>query len=149
MYDCIIFCFVLSIKSFVLFWISSTNSVVGVICSYGLFPSLWSNILYGTRPWDTLVASQPILAWKLVLWFRTANGKYLCHCGRSKYPIVCGCSVVAHLRVIPKICVISAMIVEVNAVPLSLLSVVGRYACLVIISMSTFATLMAEASVRG
>ena len=41
------------------------------------------------------------------------------------------------------------MIVEVNAVPLSVIGVVGKYACFVILSVSTFATLIAEASVRG
>ena len=67
----------------------------------------------------------------------------------SNFPIVCGCFVVVHLSVIPKICVISAIIVEVIAVPLSVLSVVGKYEYLVIISMITFATLIADASVKG
>ena len=92
--------------------------------------------------------------------------QYLCHCRRysphailrfvfseawvrSNFPIVCGCFVVAHLSVMPKICVISAIIVDLNAVPLSVMSVVGKYACLVIMSMSAFATLIADASVRG
>ena len=69
-------------------------------------------------------------------------------CVRSSFAIVCGCVVVAHLSVIPKVCVVSAIIVEVNAVPLSVQSVVGRYACLVIMSMSTFATMIADLSVR-
>ena len=37
-------------------------------------------------------------------------------CVRSNFPIVCGCLVVTHLSVIPKLCAISAIIVEVNAV---------------------------------
>ena len=61
----------------------------------------------------------------------TGSGKYLCHWRRyspkaifkfvlrmawdlSNFPIVCGCLVVAHLSVMPKIWVISATTVEVN-----------------------------------
>ena len=79
-------------------------------------------------------------------------GKYLCHrsrCSphailrfvsseayvRSNFPIVCGCLVVAHLSVIPETCKISARIVDVNAVPLSVMSVVGKCVCLVMMSM--------------
>ena len=69
-------------------------------------------------------------------------------CVRANFPIVCGCLVVAHFCVIPKICVISAIVVEVNAVPLTVISVVGRHACLVMMSMSNFATLIPYASVR-
>ena len=49
------------------------------------------------------------------------------------------------LSVIPKLSVIRAKMVEVNAVLLSVFSVVGRYACLVKMSMMTFATLIADA----
>ena len=66
---------------------------------------------------------------------------------RSNFPIACGCLVVAHLSVIPKSWVISTIFVEVNADPLFVLSVVGRYAFLVIISMRTFAILIADAYV--
>ena len=59
-----------------------------------------------------------------------------------------------HLRRCPfernsKIWVISTIIVEVDAVHLSVMSVVGKYACLLITSINTFATLIADASVRG
>ena len=82
---------------------------------------------------------------------------YVDNFGRSRiynslsisYPIVCRCFVVAHLSVMSKICVISATIVEVNAVPLSIMSVVGRYTRLAITSMSTFATLISDASALG
>ena len=96
----------------------------------------------------------------------TANGRYLCHCRRyspdaifklvlsdacvlSNLPIVCGCFVVAHLRVMPIICVISAMILDVNAVPLSVIMVVGKKECLVMISINALATFVAVASVSG
>ena len=61
-------------------------------------------------------------------------------CVLPNLPIVCGCLVVAHLSVIPKICVISATIFEVNADLLSVMRVVGRYACFVMISINTLAT---------
>ena len=54
--------------------------------------------------------------------------------------------VVAHLSVMPKICVTSAIIVEVKAVPLSVIIVVGKYACLVMMSMSALATLIDSSS---
>ena len=57
-------------------------------------------------------------------------------CVLSSLPRVCGCLVVAHLSVMPKICVISAIIVEVNADPLSVMRTVGRYECFVMISLS-------------
>ena len=66
-----------------------------------------------------------------------------------KFPNCLRMFFVAHLSVLPKICVISAIIAEVNAGPLSVISVVGKYECLVIMSMSTFATMIADASVRS
>ena len=69
-------------------------------------------------------------------------------CVRSNFPINCGCLVVAHFSVILKNCVNSAKTVELKAVPLSVISVVCKFACLVIISMMTFATLIADASVK-
>ena len=58
-------------------------------------------------------------------------------------------SVVAHLSGISKICVISVTIVEMNADPLSVMGVVGRYECFVMISISTLATFAAVASNSG
>ena len=92
--------------------------------------------------------------------------KYLCHCRRyspeaifklvlseacvlSSLPIVCGCFVVAQLSVMPKIWVISAMMVDVNADPLSVKIVVGKYDCFVIMSIITLATFVAVASISG
>ena len=49
----------------------------------------------------------------------------------------------------PKIFVTSSTMRDVKAVPLSVISVVGRYVCRVMMSMRTFAVLMAEASVTG
>ena len=63
--------------------------------------------------------------------------------------MVCGCLVVAHFNVIPSISVIPSEIFEVNADPLSVMSVVGKYECFVIISIMTLATFAAVASVSG
>ena len=67
-------------------------------------------------------------------------------CVLSSLPIVCGCFVVAHLSVLPKI---SAMMVDVNADPLSVIRVVGKYECFVIMSIITLATFVAVASISG
>ena len=64
-------------------------------------------------------------------------------------PNVRGCVVVTHLSVIPKICVISATIAEVNADPLSVMRVFGKYECYVMISINTFASFAAVASIGG
>ena len=70
-------------------------------------------------------------------------------CVPSSSPICRGRLVIAHLSVIHNICVISAIIVEVIAVLLTVISVVVKFACLVTMSMTTCATLIADASVRG
>ena len=49
----------------------------------------------------------------------------------------------------PKIFATSDITRDVKAVPLSVISVVGRYVCRVMMSMRTFAVLMADASVTG
>ena len=56
---------------------------------------------------------------------------------------------VVHFSVIHKICVIYAIIVDVNAVPSSVINVDGKYACSVMISIMTSATSIANASLRG
>ena len=57
--------------------------------------------------------------------------------------------VVAHLSVLPKIVATSVTIVEVNADPLFVMGVDGRYECFVIISFITLATFGAVASING
>ena len=49
----------------------------------------------------------------------------------------------------PKTFVTSSTTRDVNAVPLTVISVVGSYLCRVMMSMRTFAVLMAEKSVTG
>ena len=49
----------------------------------------------------------------------------------------------------PNILVYSSIIIDVNTDPLSVNSVVGRYECLVIISINTFAVDVAVASISG
>ena len=46
----------------------------------------------------------------------------------------------------PRICVFSVINFDVNAVPLSVMIVVGRYACFVKMSIRTFAAFQAVAS---
>ena len=152
----------MSIRSFVLFWTSSANSVVEVISSFGLFqdfdPKHCMEFFHGilllarNRYWhDNLYYDSKLLMANICAVFPHAIFRFFLSkkCVCSNFPIVCRCFGVAHLSVIPKICVISAIIVGVKAVPLSVMSVVGRYACLVMMSMSTFAKLIAGASVRG
>ena len=69
-------------------------------------------------------------------------------CVRFSFHINCECLIGTHFTVFPKICVISTYIVEVKAVLLSAISVIGRYACLLLMSTITFARLVADASVR-
>ena len=87
-----------------------------------------------------LTSSSPEAIFRLV--FREA-------CILSSFPIVCWCLVVAHLIVMPKMRVISATNIEVNAEPLSVMRVLGKYECFVIISIITFAVLAAVASTNG
>ena len=119
----------------------------------------------GTSTVKTLLGSHPILEWYVVLQLSTTKCRYLCHWGRyspeaifkrilseacvlSSLPIVCGgCFVVAHISVMPKIWVISAMMVDVKAEALSVMRVVGKYECFVIMSIIILATLVAVASI--
>ena len=64
-------------------------------------------------------------------------------------PIVCACFVVAWRNCTDSIDATSASTCEMNADPLSEISVVGKYVCLHIMSMMTFATVGAFAFVTG
>ena len=96
----------------------------------------------------------------------TTSGRYLClwrryypeaifklvfreACFLPSLPVVCGCFVVAHVSGIPKILATSAIIVEISADPLSVMRVVGKNECFVIISNITLATFAAVASISG
>ena len=71
---------VLSFRFLVLRSNSSAEFVVCVALGLNRNPSLWSEILCGTLPWNTRLGSQSILEWYVVLYFRIAMGKVLCHC---------------------------------------------------------------------
>ena len=61
--------------------------------------------------------------------FRTMSMKLsTCYfeCGLSSFSIVCGCLVDVQFSLIPRICAISAITVEVNSVPFSVIVVVGK-----------------------
>ena len=47
-------------------------TVFGLGVSGALMPNLRSSMLYGVRPWNNFVASQPIFEWYFVLCFITA-----------------------------------------------------------------------------
>ena len=70
-------------------------------------------------------------------------------CVLSRLPIVCGCFIVAYTSVIPKICVTTATMVEINADPLSVMRVVAKYECFVMISIITLDTFATIASISG
>ena len=57
---------------------------------------------------------------------------------RSRNPIVCACFVVACLKFMPSISTISSITLKMKTLSLSAKLSVGKWACLVMMSMLTF-----------
>ena len=134
---------VLSYSILVLRSNSSAKSVVGGALGLNRNPSLWSRILCGTLPWNTRLGSQSILEWYVVLYFRIAMVKYLCHCflyspdaifkevlivawAYSRTLIVCACFVVACFKFMPNISATSCLTWETKTFLLSVIISVGK-----------------------
>ena len=87
-------------------------------------------------------------------------GKYLCHCflyppdaifkevlfvawALSKTPMVCACFVVACSRFMPSISATSCITWETKTLLFSVMMSIGKWACLAILSIMTFAVFTA------
>ena len=137
------FFLVLSNRILVFRSMCSAKSVVAAMLGLNCNPSLRSRILCGTLPWNTRLGSHSILEWYIVLYFRIAMGKYLCHCflysadavfktvlivawAHSRTPIICACFVVACFKLMPNLSATSCITWETKTLPLSVLIRVGK-----------------------
>ena len=64
-------------------------------------------------------------------------------CAPSGTPIVCACFVVACFKFMPSVSATSCITWETRTLPLSFITSVGKWACLVIMSIMTFAVFTA------